>query len=187
MRSASHGIRSTTSGGPADPGRDPATRRAQHRDADPAGASRPTAEPPPPLRDAHDSWPMDRQATTSFPGVPASVGRARQFVRVTSAMWHLSPETEGDAELCMSELVGNAVTHTTSAQLQCRLWSAHGMLFLEVDDEDRRDVPEMERATDEDEHGRGMLLIDAFASAWGTTPLPGRDGKTVWAALPLGA
>ncbi|MFD0330182.1 ATP-binding protein [Streptacidiphilus monticola] len=64
-------------------------------------------------------------------------------------------EAEGDAELCMSELVGNAVTHTSSSRLNVRMWSARGMLFVEVDDEDRRDLPQVGQAGEDDEHGRG--------------------------------
>ncbi|MEZ0092160.1 ATP-binding protein [Streptacidiphilus sp. EB129] len=128
---------------------------------------------------------MDRQAAATFPGVPESVATARRFVRITAAMWRLSGETLADAELCMSELVCNAVTHTDSRRVHCRLWSARGVLFLEVDDEDRRDLPQLESADEDDEHGRGMLLIDTFATAWGAVPRTGDGGKTVWAALEL--
>lgn len=34
------------------------------------------------------------------------------------------------------------------------------------------------------EGGRGLLLVEALASRWGTTPYP-PSGKTVWACLPL--
>ncbi|MEY9969306.1 anti-sigma regulatory factor (Ser/Thr protein kinase) [Streptacidiphilus sp. MAP12-16] len=137
------------------------------------------------LGTARSTWPMDRQAAATFPGVPESVATARRFVRITAAMWRLPGDTLADAELCMSELVCNAVTHTCSRRVHCRLWSARGVLFVEVDDEDRRDLPQLERADDEDEHGRGMLLVDTFATAWGAVPRPGCGGKTVWAALNL--
>jgi anti-sigma regulatory factor (Ser/Thr protein kinase) len=110
---------------------------------------------------------------------------ARRFVRITAAMWQLPREILTDAELCMSELVCNAVTHTGSSRVHCRLWSARGVLFLEVDDEDHGDLPELGPADADDEHGRGMLLIDSFATAWGAVPRPGTAGKTVWAALAL--
>jgi anti-sigma regulatory factor (Ser/Thr protein kinase) len=128
---------------------------------------------------------MDRQAAATFRAEPESVTRAREFVRITAAMWQLRPETLADTELCMSELVGNAVRHTASRRLHCRLWSARGLLFVEVDDEDDADIPYVEQAGEDDECGRGMLLIDTFTTAWGSLPRPGHDGKTVWAALPL--
>lgn len=146
----------------------------------------PAAEPgPAELGTARSTWAMDRQAAATFPGAPESVATARRFVRITAAMWKLSGETLADAELCMSELVCNAVTHTGSGRVHCRLWSARGVLFLEVDDEGRGELPRPAPVDDEDEHGRGILLIDSFATAWGAVPRTGSTGKTVWAALRL--
>lgn len=141
------------------------------------------------------TWDMDRQAAAVFPGLPESVATARRFVRITGAAWRLRGAFLDDVELCMSELVGNAVTHTATSRVTCRLWSARGVLFLEVDDEGRKEVPQVEAPGAEDEHGRGLLLIESFAAAWGTAPRLGHDGtpqpedpaegKTVWAALLL--
>lgn len=141
--------------------------------------------PEPGLDAARSTWEMDRQAATTLPGTAESVAAARRFVRITASMWRLPDDTLADAELCMSELVSNAVTHTGSLRVHCRLWSARGVLFLEVDDEDQRALPELGRAEEDDEHGRGMLLVDSFATAWGAVPRPCRAGKTVWAALDL--
>lgn len=128
---------------------------------------------------------MDRQAAATLPGQPASVARARRFVRITAAMWRLADDTVAEVELCMSELVSNAVTHTVSHRVHCRLWSARGVLVLEVDDEGPRELPCPASAAEDDEHGRGMLLIESFTAAWGTVPRPEYSGKTVWAALLL--
>jgi len=142
------------------------------------------------LGTARNAWPMDRQAAATLPGRPASVALARRFVRITAAMWRLSTDTVSDLELCMSELVTNAVTHTASGRVHCRLWSARGLLVLEVDDEGPRELPRPAPATDdaadapdENEHGRGMLLVESFTAAWGSVPRPEQHGKTVWAAL----
>ncbi|MFC1417079.1 ATP-binding protein [Streptacidiphilus cavernicola] len=161
---------------------------ARHRVQTPPPAAEPVRPAQPDhaeFGDARSTWAMDRQAAATFPGAPESVATARRFVRITAAMWRLPGDTLADAELCMSELVCNAVTHTSSSRVHCRLWSARGVLFLEVDDEDRSDLPTPVRVGDEDEHGRGIQLIDAFATAWGAVPRPGADGKTVWAALRL--
>jgi len=136
---------------------------------------------------------MDRQAAATLPGLPASVALARRFVRITAAMWRLSADTVSDVELCMSELVSNAITHTVSPRVHCRLWSARGVLFLEVDDEGPCRLPRPTPATgpaagpavEEDEHGRGMVLVESFTAAWGSVPRPEYHGKTVWAALLL--
>ncbi|SEL08363.1 ATP-binding protein [Streptacidiphilus jiangxiensis] len=137
------------------------------------------------LGSARSTWAMDRQAAATFAAEAASVARARRFVRITAAMWRLRPETLADTELCMSELVGNAIRHTGSRRLHCRLWSARGLVFVEVDDEDAHDIPRVERPAEDDECGRGLLLITTFAAAWGSVPRPGQEGKTVWAAFPL--
>jgi anti-sigma regulatory factor (Ser/Thr protein kinase) len=137
------------------------------------------------LGSARSTWAMDRQAAATLPGLPASVADARLFVRITAAMWRLPADTVADVELCMSELVSNAVTHTGSHRVHCRLWSARGLLFLEVDDEERRGVPQRDTVEEDDEHGRGMMLVESCTTAWGTIPRAGFGGKTVWAALLL--
>jgi hypothetical protein len=35
--------------------------------------------------------------------------------------------------------------------------------------------------SESDDHGRGLLIVEAVASAWGSAPTP--DGKVVWAAV----
>ncbi len=161
--------------------------RVQHRDPDDPPDQDPGRSELNGLSTARNTWPMDRQAAATFPGRPESVATARRFVRITGAMWRLRGELLDDVELCMSELVGNAVSHTRSSRVHCRLWSARGVLFLEVDDEGGTDDggPAVEKAGADDESGRGLLLIETFTAAWGTTPRPGLGGKTVWAAIVL--
>lgn len=176
MHSARHRTRSRSA--------DQGSESDSDSDADPAGASgRPDRAAA--LDAARTAWPMDRQAAATLPGAPEAVSTARRFMRITAAMWRLGNDLVDDAELCISELVGNAVTHTDSHRVHCRIWSARQMLFLEVDDEGRLRLPSVADAGEEDEHGRGMLLVETFAAAWGTAPRPGLSGKTVWAALPI--
>ncbi|MFF4649480.1 ATP-binding protein [Streptomyces sp. NPDC001380] len=183
MHSARHRARSRSADKDPDPDPDPDDDPDGPRSAAaPSGAAADRAAA---LGAARTLWPMDRQAAATLPGAPEAVSTARRFVRITAAMWRLGGALVEDAELCISELVGNAVTHTDSHRVHCRIWSARGTLFLEVDDEGRLRLPLVASAGEEDEHGRGMLLVEAFAEAWGTAPRPGLSGKTVWAALPL--
>jgi hypothetical protein len=39
----------------------------------------------------------------------------------------------------------------------------------------------MQTPTESDDHGRGLLIVDAIASAWGNVPVGG--GKVVWASV----
>ena len=87
------------------------------------------------------------------------------------------------AELCVSELVTNAVLHAgTSSELRVVLDSA---LTVSVRD---RGGPAPEATPDHDPdllrvHGRGLQLVEAMADRWGSE----RDavGTTVWFALDL--
>ena len=45
-------------------------------------------------------------------------------------------------------------------------------------------TPEPQPPSATEEHGRGLVLVDAVASAWGLDVLPG-SGKVVWAELGL--
>ena len=42
------------------------------------------------------------------------------------------------------------------------------------------EVPRI-REPGDDEHGRGLRIVEALSTAWGSTPT--RDGKVVWATL----
>jgi CheY-like chemotaxis protein len=87
-----------------------------------------------------------------------------------------------DAMLVVSELVTNAVLHARS-EPELRLIPGVGALRIEVFD-DGESAPDPQLAGDDDEHGRGLLLIAVLSAAWGTEAAP--DGrKVVWADLPI--
>ncbi|MFI5806382.1 ATP-binding protein [Streptomyces sp. NPDC051561] len=93
------------------------------------------------------------------------------------------------AELLTSELVTNALIHTDcDAELTATLHRS--TLRVEVRDYLER-LPEPKLADcDESTHGRGLLLVQALADAWGVR-MQGRGlGKVVWFELdggPAGA
>jgi anti-sigma regulatory factor (Ser/Thr protein kinase) len=107
---------------------------------------------------------------------------AREFARETCAEWGIERVTTL-AELVTSELVTNAVVHArTHVDLTVRL--IDDTLSIAVRDADPRP---MFRPNESDidqvtaEHGRGLLLLDAMADAWGSHPTG--DGKIVWATI----
>lgn len=68
-----------------------------------------------------------------------------------------------------------------------RLTGTSRELRVEVSDTRAERVPPLsldERPCDA-ESGRGMMLVDALADAWGTKPRVNAPGKTVWAAMSL--
>ncbi|WP_125683038.1 ATP-binding protein [Amycolatopsis sp. WAC 04182] len=85
-----------------------------------------------------------------------------------------------DAVLVADELVSNAHQHG-DAPRACRLELTHrGSLRIEVDDASPR---QPRRRTPDGTGGRGLLLIDRLASAWGVRNHA--DHKTVWVELAL--
>ncbi|MET9694597.1 ATP-binding protein [Streptomyces sp. NPDC006514] len=112
--------------------------------------------------------------------VPADLGsahRARKSVVQAARRWRLLSDTAiGDLELCVGEIVANAVEHTGSTS-EIRVSATASGVRVEVVDDDPQ-LP-MSAVPDADgESGRGLLLVDALASGWGAFPVGA--GKAVW-------
>ncbi|WP_198359345.1 ATP-binding protein [Streptomyces fildesensis] len=60
--------------------------------------------------------------------------------------------------------------------------TGEGPMTVEVTDSGTH-IPQLRHAESGDESGRGLLLVDALATDWGTRPTD--DGKTVWFMVPL--
>ncbi|MGW1493808.1 ATP-binding protein [Streptomyces sp. NPDC002402] len=89
------------------------------------------------------------------------------------------------AAVIVAELTANAVTHARvpGRDFELRLTLCPLTLRIEVSDArgDREPTPQPQ--TPDSETGRGLLLVDALATNWGTADRV--VGKTVWAELPL--
>lgn len=109
------------------------------------------------------------------------VRRARHFVRELLEHWG-DLEVRDAALTVVSELVANAIVHARTAS-ELRVVRADGVLRLELTDFGRG-TPAPRAVTPTHVHGRGLLLVSALASAWGTHALAG-GGKVVWAELAL--
>ena len=112
-----------------------------------------------------------------LPAHAESPARARQFVERT-LVDRCPPGLMEAAALLASELVTNAVRHAHT-DLTLSLETSRDGVRLEVHD-DSPEMPELQRDPSAGS-GRGLLLVERIAQAWGTTPCPG--GKTVWAEL----
>jgi anti-sigma regulatory factor (Ser/Thr protein kinase) len=121
-------------------------------------------------------------ATTTLPAEPSMVATGRRFVADTLRGWDCSALRD-TATLLASEVLTNSVRYGVGP-LELRLRRGADQLVVEVADRDAR-LPELRIAEDTDEGGRGLFLVDAFASSWGARPL--ENGKAVWFSLPLGA
>ncbi|MFC4786930.1 response regulator [Nocardioides sp. MAHUQ-72] len=123
-----------------------------------------------------------RQATeveVHLPQALSTAAEARRFVKHAVTQWNLTPILD-DALLVVSELATNAVTHAGSS---CRIRLSLTDTSLRIDVTDAGEgTPEPQPSSSTAEHGRGLHLINALATAWGLEEVPGQ-GKVVWAEL----
>jgi anti-sigma regulatory factor (Ser/Thr protein kinase) len=93
---------------------------------------------------------------------------------------HLRPEVIEDAQLLVSEIVTNAVKYgRTDITLSVRLDSPGiGIVVRDAGEQ----VPVLPKSPPDPDArgGRGLLIVDAIASAWGVTPNDSTPGKSVW-------
>ncbi|MFC4589134.1 ATP-binding protein [Sphaerisporangium corydalis] len=131
-----------------------------------------------------------------LPPVLSTAGTARRYIRRNLLEMGLEAKIE-DAELVVSELVGNAVkanlvlvdgasenpTQGEEGGICLSLSLKSGAIRIEVWDADPAPpitiVPEQD-----DENGRGLLIVSRIAVGWGTW-WPPEGGKIVWCELSL--
>jgi anti-sigma regulatory factor (Ser/Thr protein kinase) len=115
------------------------------------------------------------------PSDPAAVAQARRFLRNTVHGWDIDEETTDAAELCLSELVTNAVIHEHSG-CSVRVLLEQGILTTTVRDNGTPQAGAVEHADDPLRvHGRGLELVDVLATRWGSEL--DTVGTTVWFVL----
>lgn len=126
--------------------------------------------------------------------VLTAVGCSRMFVETTLTKWGAMPIID-DALLVVSELVTNSVKATGITTpdpnwaelgqlnlISVRLLGLERSIVIEVWDIDSR-KPVAQDADFDAESGRGLFLVKAVASRWGSRPAS--PGKVVWAELPI--
>ena len=123
----------------------------------------------------------DEERVLELPRSLVSASRARRFVADTLDAWGISAVRDA-ALLVTSELAANALTHAESA-FRLQLSRTSGAVRIDVVDHGAGS-PEPQPESMSEEHGRGLLLIDAMATAWGIDDVDG-NGKAVWAEISL--
>ncbi|WP_328493294.1 ATP-binding protein [Streptomyces sp. NBC_00414] len=127
----------------------------------------------------------DRSGVFGLPPTPASVGLARRNVTELLHAWGTDAEACDNAVLVTSELVTNALTHTASERIVCRLRTDGQWLHLEVEDQNRGlSIPAQRTARLDDQGGRGLMLVGMLSSDWGVRDTAHGSGRVVWAVLP---
>lgn len=122
-----------------------------------------------------------RHADRPLDNEPAAAGEARRFVRDSLSAWHVDEEAVEVAQLCVSELVTNAIVHGgTRSTLTVEL-DDDVVTVLVADSGGRDDVRRVQSDDAELVSGRGLALVEGLSSAWSSEQTA--DGTTVWFEL----
>lgn len=139
--------------------------------------------PRPRAHTATTHTPDVRRFAFELPARAESVARARHLVVDRLALWGLAGDVRDTAELVVSELFTNAVVHTASGRVVCELRDRGAHVRIAVHDEGCRVTGPRLRTAEREECGRGLLLVDAMSSAWGSHDSRHGAGRVVWAEL----
>ena len=125
---------------------------------------------------------MEPAAAVTLPPTAHAPAVARRHVQEVGAGW---PARVLDAALlAVSEAVTNAVRHG-DGRIELCVAAGDGRIRIEVSDEGGG-LPRRRPTADDDlgEGGRGLYLLDALTTGWGTEHRTDRPGKTVWMEIP---
>ena len=114
----------------------------------------------------------------TFPSTPTSAGEARRFVDSVlseAGLDHLAYA----ATMLVSELVANAILHT-GTPVSVVVSPDRARARVEIHDGSPQ-LPIRKNYSTMSGTGRGLVLVERMASAWGAEPT--EDGKVVWFEL----
>ncbi|TDE54087.1 ATP-binding protein [Nonomuraea mesophila] len=108
----------------------------------------------------------------------------RRMVENTLSFWGVFAETIDEAKLITSEVVTNAARHVhpelrRGRLVRLRISLSRDTLRFEISDPDPR-PPRLITAAHDDEHHRGLAIVDALAMDWGSRAAVSGIGKVVW-------
>ena len=152
-----------------------------------------TPTPPPVPRDPAapdhgwaDCWPL--RSYLELAALDTAPGSARAHASAVLWEWELADITD-DAAMVVSELVTNAMLSTQATRLPdpVRMWMLGrrraSVLFLIWDATDPAPVRRV--TTPDADHGRGLDIVDALSTRWGTYyPDEHPNGKVVSQSAP---
>ncbi|MGP9021045.1 ATP-binding protein [Streptomyces sp. BR1] len=107
-----------------------------------------------------------------------SARHVRRIVRTHLDQWAMSELSEA-AELAVTELLANVVRHVPDRYCVLKLRRRPHGVRIEVSDGFPQ-LPLPRAASDDDESGRGLVLLDAVVDKWGVSPGLTKTGKTIW-------
>ncbi|MEU0272796.1 SpoIIE family protein phosphatase [Streptomyces sp. NPDC006307] len=127
-----------------------------------------------------------RTALTVAQAEPERIAAGRRQLRELLHDW-ADPEQVDAAVLMVSEMLTNVLVHTDGdALLVAEATGEHGERLLRVEVADASDeLPHKRRPGEMASSGRGLLLMEMLAQAWGVDPRG--EGKSIWFELREGA
>lgn len=117
---------------------------------------------------------------TDLPAVAGAVREGRAFLTEALVSWGCGAVAD-DALLLLSETLTNAVQHA-EGPIGLRVRRTATDLTVEVSDRSPH-LPQPRLAADDEESGRGLLLVRTLAEGWGVRPTD--EGKTTWFTVRL--
>jgi anti-sigma regulatory factor (Ser/Thr protein kinase) len=133
-------------------------------------ASVPAAKP------RHAAKAIDFAARWQFPAQPLHAHMARIWLEAWIAEKGIGEEAAYCAAVAFSELVTNAVVHG-AGPVTVAVAIGPDRIECEVSD-GARDLPVVCQAAEDDEHHRGLSLVDALTAQWRVRQCP-QGGKVV--------
>lgn len=116
--------------------------------------------------------------------IPASAATVRHNLDYDLRQHGVGAEIAADAAVLASELVANAIRHARplpSGHLQVEWEVTDRDVTIAVTDGGSDEQPHLNTAGPQDTSGRGLTIVAALASDWGTRSVAGRN--TVWARI----
>ena len=113
-----------------------------------------------------------------FEGEEWVVTEARRYAR---RLLEQEGIEDWEASLVVTELAANAVAYGGSGKFGLAVSVNEDFVRIEVGDSGPGRELRVKKAGEEDEDGRGLLLVDGLAQRWGA--VRGETGTTVWAEL----
>ncbi|WP_371801137.1 ATP-binding protein [Streptomyces sp. NBC_01005] len=146
-----------------------------------------------PTQPAHEPRSPGQEFDMRFTSTPRGARLARRLVSHRLHEWGHPYNTSinDTVTLIAAELAANAVRHGHVPGRDFHLRLTIGAeadtdstsIRIEVTDTRTERMPTLTTPAPDAEAGRGLLLVAALATRWGTTPRTAAPGKTVWADI----
>lgn len=129
---------------------------------------------------------MTASESVALPWVAPSASAARRVIGDALVSRGVALSKVHDAQLVVSELVGNALRHAqppADGQLQVSWRLDDGSLQIEVTDGGSQSIPEVRVSGPQDVGGRGLAMVGLLTTQWGARRAD--DRCTVWCRVTL--